>query len=121
MNLKELRTQLNLTQAELAKSVGVTSKTISLIESGKMKLSDKLSAKIKEVYGEEPNTPVAEAVVSEAKAVVAKVEKAVEEVAGSAEKKVARKARATKKKVEAEAEKLADAAADAVLEAEKKV
>ena len=121
MNLKELRTQLNLTQAALAKELGVTSKTISLIESGKMKLSDKLAAKIKEVYGEEPNTPVAEAVVSEAKAVVAKVEKAVEEVAGSAEKKVARKARATKKKVEAEAEKLADAAADAVLEAEKKV
>lgn len=121
MNLKELRTQLNLTQAALAKELGVTSKTISLIESGRLKLSDKLAAKIKEVYGKEPNTPVAETVVSEAKAVVAKVEKAVEEVAGSAEKKVARKARATKKKVEAEAEKLADAAADAVLEAEKKV
>ena len=114
MNLKELRTQLNLTQAALAKSIGVTSKTISLIESGKMKLSDKLSAKIDEVYGKEPNTPVAEAVVSEAKAVVAKVEKAVEEVAGSAEKKVARKARATKKKVEAEAEKKAEPAVETV-------
>ena len=51
MNLKELRAKHNLTQAALAKSIGVTSKTISLIESGKMKLSDKLSAKIKEVYG----------------------------------------------------------------------
>ena len=60
MNLKELRTQLNLTQAALAKSIGVTSKTISLIESGKMKLSDKLSAKIKEVYGEEINATVVE-------------------------------------------------------------
>ena len=79
MNLKELRAKYSLTQSALAKSIGVTSNAISAIEGGRLKLSDKLAAKIKEVYGEEPNTPVAEAVVSEAKDVVAKVEKAVEE------------------------------------------
>ena len=120
MNLKELRAKHNLTQVALAKSIGVTSNAISAIEGGRLKLSDKLAAKIKEVYGEEPNTPVAEAVVSEAKAVVAKVEKAVEEVAGSAEKKVARKARATKKKVEAEKVTAAAAIPETEKKAEKK-
>ncbi len=99
MNLKELRTQLNLTQAALAKELGVTSKTISLIESGKMKLSDKLAAKIKEVYGEEIN-----ATVVETKTPV--VEKTVE-------KKAEKKARATKK-VEVEAEKKAEPAVETV-------
>ena len=118
MNLKELRAKHNLTQTALAKSVGVTSNAISAIEGGRLKLSDKLAAKIKEVYGEEPNTPVAEAekVVAQAEAVVAEVEKAVE----TEVKAVAKKAHATKKKVETEAEKLADAAAEVVLETEKK-
>ena len=38
MNLKELRAKHNLTQAALAKELGVTSKTISLLEGGKLKL-----------------------------------------------------------------------------------
>ena len=77
MNLKELRTQLNITQAALAKELGVTSKTISLIESGKMKLSDKLSAKINEVYGGAEAAAIAEAekaFETEAKAAVAEME-----------------------------------------------
>ncbi len=108
MNLKELRAKHNLTQSALAKSIGVTSNAISAIEGGRLKLSDKLAAKIKELYGEEAT-------------VLVEAEKAVEEVAASVEKKAARKARATKKKVEAEAEKVADTAAEVVLETEKKV
>lgn len=97
MNLKELREKHSLTQAALAKELGVTSKTISLIESGKLKLSEKLGAKIKEVYGEEPNAPVAEAV------------------------NPVKKARGTKKKEKVAAVEKAEAAAEAVVETEKKV
>ena len=109
MNLKELRTQLNLTQAALAKELGVTGKTISLIEGGKMKLSDKLSAKIKEVYGESIAMAEAEkAFEAESKAVVAEVEAEVEKAVAAEEKAEKKKARAAKKKAETEAEQIAD-------------
>ena len=114
MNLKELRTQLNLTQAALAKSIGVTSKTISLIESGKMKLSDKLAAKINEVYGGAVAAAIAEAekaFETEAKATVAEMEAfaaEVEKAVVAEEKAEKKKARAAKKKAEAEAEQIAD-------------
>ena len=52
MNLKELREKNKLTQAAFAAPLGVSGKSIYLIESGRMKLSKKLSAKIAEVYGE---------------------------------------------------------------------
>jgi DNA-binding XRE family transcriptional regulator len=104
MNLKELRTQLNLTQAALAKELGVTSKTISLIESGKMKLSDKLSAKINEVYGGAEAAAIAEAekaFEAEAKAAVADKKgrkKAPAKKTATAEKKAtAKKAPVAKK------------------------
>ena len=114
MNLKELRTQLNLTQAALAKSIGVTSKTISLIESGKMKLSDKLAAKINEVYGGAVAAAIAEAekaFETEAKAAVAEMEAfaaEVEKAVAAEEKAEKKKARAAKKKAEAEAEQIVD-------------
>lgn len=53
MTVKELREKNNLTQSALAKSLGVTSNTISAVEAGRLKLSNKLAAKIKEVYGED--------------------------------------------------------------------
>ena len=52
MNLKELREKYKLTQAGFAEPLGVSGKSIYLIESGRMKLSKKLSDKIAEVYGE---------------------------------------------------------------------
>lgn len=52
MTIKELREKNKLTQTALAKSIGVTSNAISAIESGRLKLSEKLAAKINEVYGE---------------------------------------------------------------------
>ena len=53
MTIKEFREKYNLTQSALAKSLGVSSNAISGIEAGRIKLSPKMSAKIKEVYGEE--------------------------------------------------------------------
>ena len=53
MTIKELREKYNLTQSALARSLGVSSNAISGIEGGRIKLSPKMSARIKEVYGEE--------------------------------------------------------------------
>ena len=53
MTIKELREKYNLTQSALARSLGVSSNAISGIEVGRIKLSPKMSAKIKDVYGEE--------------------------------------------------------------------
>ena len=114
MNLKELRTQFNLTQAALAKELGVTSNTISAIEGGRLKLSDKLSAKINEVYGGAEAAAIAEAekaFETEAKAAVAEMEAfaaEVEKAVVAEEKAEKKKARAAKKKAEAEAEQIAD-------------
>ena len=56
MTIKELREKYNLTQSALARSLGVSSNAISGIEAGRIKLSPKMSAKIKDVYGEEVAT-----------------------------------------------------------------
>ena len=53
MTIKEIREKYNLTQSALARSLGVSSNAISGIEGGRIKLSPKMTAKIKEVYGEE--------------------------------------------------------------------
>ena len=50
---EKLREKYNLTQSSLARSLGVSSNAISGIEAGRIKLSPKMSARIKEVYGEE--------------------------------------------------------------------
>lgn len=125
MNLKELRAKHNLTQAALAKELGVTSKTISLLEGGKLKLSEKLSRKIQEVYGE-----IIEPAMTEVKKAPAKVEKkakATEKKVRTAKQKVKeveanveKTAEAVTKEVENKADVVATAVAETVLEAEKK-
>ncbi|MCR5844012.1 MAG: helix-turn-helix transcriptional regulator, partial [Oscillospiraceae bacterium] len=84
MTIKELREKYNLTQSALARSLGVSSNAISGIEAGRIKLSPKMSARIKEVYGEELTS--------------AAPEKAAEATAATPEKKTT-----TKKAAEAEA------------------
>ena len=132
MNLKELRAKHSLTQAALAKELGVTSKTISLLEGGKLKLSEKLSGKIKDVYG-----VIIEPAKAEMEKVPAKVEKKTKAVAKKAhtakqkakevEAVAENKAEAVEKKVEEaaievekKAEDVAATAAEVVLEVEKK-
>ncbi len=53
MTVKELREKYKLTQSALAKSLGVSSNTISAVEAGRLKLSNKLAVKIMETYGED--------------------------------------------------------------------
>ena len=53
MTVKELREKYKLTQSALAKSLGVSSNTISAVEAGRLMLSNKLAAKIMETYGED--------------------------------------------------------------------
>ena len=108
MNIKELREKNKLTQTALAKSLGVSSNAISAIESGRLKLSEKLSGKIKEVYGEIVEAETKAGKKSAAKEVKAAEKKAktVLETAGAeavldAEKKVEKKTRQRKAKVQA--------------------
>ena len=53
MTIKELREEKKLSQSALAKAIGVTPGAISQIESGRVKLSGRISAKIREIYGVE--------------------------------------------------------------------
>ena len=50
MTLKELRKKTNLTQEEVAKKVGLTSKFISDMELGRRNPSDKSKEKLAKVY-----------------------------------------------------------------------
>ena len=52
MTIKELREKYNLSQAKLAASIGVSTSTISAIESGRMKVSQKIADAVKDTYGE---------------------------------------------------------------------
>ena len=92
MNLKELREKNKLSQAAFAGTLGVSGKSIYLIEAGRMKLSKKLSDKIAEGYGEviEPAEKKAKEVEKKAKEVEKKakaVEKKAKTAVADAEKK----------------------------------
>ena len=115
MNLKELRVKNKLTQAEFGSALGVSGKSIYLIEAGKMKLSKKLSAKIAEVYGE-----VIEPAERKARKAAAKVEKKADKAAADAaqavldtEKKIERRKRSAKARIQAD-KPAAEAVAEAV-------
>jgi DNA-binding XRE family transcriptional regulator len=95
MTVKELREKYKLTQSALAKSLGVTSNTISVVEAGRLKLSSKLTAKIKEVYGEDVAAAPAlkaEKADKPAEKKEAKTEKAAAEPAAEAAAEPAEKA-----------------------------
>ena len=111
MNLKELREKNKLSQAAFASTLGVSGKSIYLIEAGRMKLSKKLSDKIAEVYGE---------VIEPAEKKAKEVEKKAKEVEKKA-KVVEKKAKTAVADAEKKADKAATAAAEAVLDAEKKI
>ena len=52
MNLKEVREKAKLSQAAFAKTIGVSSSAVASVEAGRMKTSQKIIDKVKEVYGE---------------------------------------------------------------------
>lgn len=125
MNLKELREKNKLSQTALGDALGVSGKSIYLIEAGKMKLSKKLSDKIAEVYGEviEPAEKAAKAVVADAEKKADKAATDAAEKVLETEKKIDRKKRKAKARVQADkptAEIVAEAVAvpaEAVAEA----
>ena len=90
MTIKELREKYNLTQSALARSLGVSSNAISGIEAGRIKLSPKMTAKIKEVYGEELTTIVPEKAAPK-KAAPKKSEETGAPIEAPVEKKAAKK------------------------------
>ena len=134
MKIRELREKYKLTQAALAKSLGVSSITISAVETGRTKLSGNLSARIQEVYGEfiEPETRKVKAAEKSAakktrtarKKAEAAVETAAAEAVLDAGKKLEKKTRKTKAKLQAEkpsAETTAEAVAELAAEVGNKI
>lgn len=100
MNIKELRTKEGLSQSALAKKLGVATSAIGHMENGRMKVSAKIAAKVKEEFGVE----VADVVAAE------KIE--VKKTAA----KASRKAKGTVKAVETKVEKKVSKAKAAKLE-----
>ena len=100
MNIKELRTKEGLSQSALAKKLGVATSAIGHMENGRMKVSAKIAAKVKEEFG----VDVADAVTAE------KIE--VKKTAA----KASRKAKETVKAVETKVEKKVSKAKAAKLE-----
>ncbi len=103
MKIKELREKYKLTQAALAKSLGVSSITISAVETGRTKVSDRLSDKIREVYGEivEPETKrgktAEKAAAKKTKPARKKTAAAAKSAAAEPGNKIEKKARRAKK------------------------
>ena len=100
MNIKELRTKEGLSQSSLAKKLGIATSAIGHMENGRMKVSAKIAAKVKEEFG----VDVADAVTAE------KIE--VKKTAA----KATRKAKETVKTVETKVEKKVSKAKAAKLE-----
>ena len=94
MNIKELRTKEGLSQSALAKKLGIATSAIGHMENGRMKVSAKIAAKVKEEFG----VDVADAVTAEkieVKKTAAKASRKAKETVKAVEKKVT-KAKAAK-------------------------
>lgn len=126
MTVKELRKEKNLSQAALAKELGIATSAVGHMENGRMKVSAKIAAKAKEVFGvdltdaAEKAAPVAKKTAAKKPAVkkteakkaaatskAAKTEKAPEKKAAAAKaektvKSTAKKAPVAKKSSAAE-------------------
>ena len=102
MTIKELRESLKLSQPAFAKAIGVGTSSVGAYELGTRKPSDKVLAKIKEVYN-------VELTVEAAKPAEKKAAPAEKKAAPAAEKKAAKPA--AEKKVAKPAEKKAAAPA----------
>lgn len=91
MTVQELRKKYQLSQAALAKAVGVSTSAIGAIEAGRMKVSAKIADAIKNVYDEAVEL---EAKAKETKASGRKSKTAAKE----SKEKAAKKAKAVKEK-----------------------
>ena len=90
MNIKELRTKEGLSQSALAKKLGIATSAIGHMENGRMKVSAKIAAKVKEEFG----VDVADAVTAEkieVKKTAAKATRNAKETVKTVETKVEKK------------------------------
>ena len=90
MNIKELRTKEGLSQSALAKKLGIATSAIGHMENGRMKVSAKIAAKVKEEFG----VDVADAATAEkieVKKTVAKASRKAKETVKTVETKVEKK------------------------------
>ena len=56
MVIRKLREVHKLSQAELAEKLGITAATVSHMENGRMKISDRIADRIRQEFGEEIET-----------------------------------------------------------------
>lgn len=112
MTIKELRESLKLSQPAFAKAIGVGTSSVGAYELGTRKPSDKVLAKIKEVYNVELTVEAAKPAEKKAAPAEKKAAKPTEKKAAApaAEKKAANPA--AEKKVAKPAEKKAAPAAE---------
>ena len=90
MNIKELRTKEGLSQSALAKKLGIATSAIGHMENGRMKVSAKIAAKVKEEFG----VDVTDAVTAEkieVKKTAAKASRKAKETVKAGETKVEKK------------------------------
>ena len=97
MNIKELRTKEGLSQSALAKKLGIATSAIGHMENGRMKVSAKIAAKVKEEFG----VDIADAVTAEkieVKKTAAKASRKAKETVKAVETKVEKKVKVSKAK-----------------------
>jgi transcriptional regulator with XRE-family HTH domain len=97
MNIKELRTKEGLSQSALAKKLGIATSAIGHMENGRMKVSAKIAAKVKEEFG----VDIADAVTAEkieVKKTAAKASRKAKETVKEVENKVEKKVKDSKAK-----------------------
>lgn len=91
MNIKELRTKEGLSQSALAKRIGVATSAIGHLENGRMKVSAKIAAKVKEEFGVDVSDAITAETI-EAKKTVARTARKAKEAVKTAEAKIEKKA-----------------------------
>ena len=97
MKIKELRTKEGLSQSALAKKLGIATSAIGHMENGRMKVSAKIAAKVKEEFG----VDIADAVTAEkieVKKTAAKASRKAKETVKAVENKVEKKVKDSKAK-----------------------
>ena len=80
MTIKELRKAKKLSQAAFAAELGIAAVTVSQLETGRMKLSPKMAARVKEVFGEDMEAAPEKETLAEKPAKASKPAKAAKPV-----------------------------------------
>ena len=96
MTIKELRKAKKLSQAAFAAELGIAAVTVSQLETGRMKLSPKMAARVKEVFGEDMEAAPEKETPAEKPAKASKPAKAAKPAKASKPVKATKTAKAPK-------------------------